>query len=139
MNNRIKYAMKLKWHEVSSVIGEIITSQLGRYVKCSARCEDSNYWSAFAADGDTFTVEELKILLKFINADLNTRHETLPPDSDTSKSIGMTISETLLAIGLETTWEHASICIEGLWLVGIDDIATLSKVISKRGGKNEEA
>ena len=139
MNNRIKYAMKLRWSEVASIISEVIASQLGRQVKCTCGYEDYNYWTASAIEGDTFTVEELKTLLKFIDADLSTCHDTLPSDSDTSRSIGMTVSETLLGIGLETVWEHASICREGLWIVGIEDISTLSKIISKRGGKNEEA
>ncbi len=139
MNSRVKYAMKLRWSEVASIIGEVITSQLGRQVKCTCGYEDYNYWTASAIEGDTFTVEELKTLLKFIDADLGTCHDTLPSDSDVSRSIGMTVSETLLGIGLETVWEHASICREGLWIVGIEDISTLSKVISKRGVDDVEA
>ena len=138
MNKHIKYAMKLHWNEVASIIDDVITSQLGRKVNCTAKSEDFNYWSASAADGDTFTVGELKTLLKFINADLTTCHDCLPPDSDTSKSIGMPVSETLLGIGLETTWEHVSICREGLWIVGIEDISMLSKYIAKRGVDNDD-
>lgn len=139
MNNHIKYAMKLRWSEVAFIIGKVITSQLRREVKCTCGYEDYDYWTASAIDGDTFTVDELKILLEFIDADLSTCHDTLPSDSDTSRSIGMIVSETLLGIGLETVWEHASICRDGLWIVGIEDISMLSKIISKRGGKNEEA
>lgn len=137
MNNRIKYAMKLSWSEIASIIGEVITSQLGRQVKCTCQYEDYDYWTA-ASESDTFTVKELKTLLNFIDADLSTRYETLPTDSNTTRSIGMTVSETLLGVGLETTWEHISICREGLWIVGIGDISELSKVLSKRGVNNDE-
>ena len=137
MNKHIKYAVKLKWSEVALIIGEIITSQLGRQVTCTARSEDFNYWTASTVESDTFTIKELETLLKFINADLNTRYECLPPDSDTTRSIGMTVSETLLSIALETSWEYASVCSEGLWLAGIEDISTISKYLSKRGAHND--
>ena len=137
MNKHIKYAVKLKWSEVASIIGEIITSQLGRQVTCMARSEDFNYWTASTVESDTFTIKELETLLNFINADLNTRYECLPIDSNTSRSIGMSVSETLLSIALETTWEHSSVCQEGLWLSGIDGISTISKYLSKRGAEHD--
>ena len=136
MNKHIKYAMKLRWSEVASIIADVITSQLGRKVECTARYEDYDYWCVSAEDG-AFTVDELKTLLDFVNADLSTRRDCLPCDSDASRSIGMSLSETLLSIQLETTWEHASICREGLWIVGIEDISTLSKYIAKRGASND--
>ena len=136
MNNKIKYAMKLTWSEAASIIADVITSQLGRQVNCTCQYEDFSYWTVATVETDTFTVKELEVLLNFIDADLNTRYETIPEDSDVTRSIGMTVSETLLGIGLETTWEHISICREGLWIVGIDDISELSKLIIKRGVKN---
>lgn len=137
MNKHIKYAIKLKWSEVASIISEIITSQLGRNVVCKASCEDYNYWTASTVESDTFTIQELEILLKFVNADLNTRYECLPADSETSRSIGMSVSETLLSISLETSWEHFSVCADGLWLAGIEDISTISKYLCKRGAKHD--
>lgn len=124
MDNKIKNAVKLSWGEISQHISTIVSQQLGRSVVCKANYEDYNYWGAAAATG-TFTVDELKILLCFIKADNNTYCDSLPSDSDTSKSIGMTLSETLLAISLKTTWEHTSICKDGLWLVGLENASML--------------
>ena len=133
MNKHIKYAMKLRWDEVAKIIGDIISSHLGRKVVCTAKYEDYNFWCASAAGDDTFTKEELNSLLDLINADNIKRYDCLPTDSDTSKSLSMDLSETLLATQLGTFWEHASICREGLWIVGINDISMLSKYIAKRG------
>ena len=137
MEKNIKYAAKFYWSEIASITGELIASQLGRKVSCTAGYDAQNYWSVSAAKDETFTVDELKTLLDFINADLSTRHECLPPDSDSSRAICMSVSETLLSVALETAWEHSSICREGLWLVGIEDISAISKLISKRGGNND--
>lgn len=138
MNKHIKNAIRLSWSEVSSILNKIITSQLDRQVSCNARLDDTGYWSISLNDG-YFTVDELKILLDFIDADLDTRYYCLPPDSDTSRSVSMNVAERLLSIELGTTWEHISICREGLWLIGIEDISNLSKIIAKRGDKHEEA
>lgn len=136
MNNRVKYAMKLHWNEVANIIGGIVSTLLGREVICTARYEDYNYWCAATTEDDTFTVEELNILLNFIAADASVRYDNIPHDAGTSRSIAMNLSETLLSLCLETTWEHASICRDGLWLVGIEDVSALSKCISKRGVGN---
>ena len=136
VNKHIKSSVKLSWDEVGSIIAEVITLKLGRYVPCVARYEDYVYWTASAADGYTFSVKDLEEIFSFAKADESARSECIPYDSDTSKSVGMTVSERLLSIGLKTKWECFSICDEGLWLIGIEDTSVLLNYIKERGAED---
>lgn len=119
MDNIIKNAVKLSWDRISPMLCSIISSKIGRTAICKAEYQDFNYWDV-TATVDTFSIGELKVILASVNAKEDIYSDCLPSDSDTSKSIGMKLSEKLLAECIGTIWEHTCICDDGLWLIGID-------------------
>ena len=119
MTNIVKNAIKLTWDEISPMLCSIISAKLGRTAICKAEYQDYHYWDVVATV-DTFTLEELKMLLKYVGGNEDTYLDCLPTDSVTSKSIGMGVSEKLLAECIGTQWDHTSICEDGIWLIGID-------------------
>lgn len=119
MDNKIKNALLLTWGEVSFYIGQKVSDIIGRKITCRSGYEDAYYWGA-AATNDTFSVQELKNLLCYVNASKELYDEALPPDSDSSKSLGMGLSQKLLEKCIGSSWEHLSFSNDGLWLVGIN-------------------
>lgn len=119
MDNIIKNAVKLSWDEISPKLCSIISLKLGRTAICKAEYQDFNYWDV-TATVDTFSFGELKVLLASVDAKEDAYSDCLPSDSEASKSIGMKLSEKLLAECIGTEWDHTCICEDGLWLIGID-------------------
>ena len=119
MDNKIKNALLLTWGEVSFYIGQKVSDIVGRKIICHSRYEDAYYWGV-AATNDTLSVQELKDILCYVNASKEMYDETLPSDSDSSKSFGMCLSEKLLEKCIDSSWEHLSFSDCGLWLVGVN-------------------
>lgn len=110
--------LKLSWSEAAVLIGNVVTEVTGRKTAFEARREDYGYWSAASAD-TKFSLTELQALLRFVNADADTRDETLPEDSDSSASVGMALSRKLLEKALGMAWEDEHITESALWLLNI--------------------
>ena len=119
MDNKIKNALLLTWGEISFCVGERVSNIVGRRITCHTRFEDNSYWGV-SAISDAFSVQELKNILCSVNVSKFMYDETLPPDSDYSRSLGMGLSEKLLEKCIGTSWEHLAVSDGGLWLVGID-------------------
>lgn len=128
MDNKIKNALLLTWGEVSFYIGQKVSDIIGRKITCHSGYEDAYYWGV-AATNDTFSVQELKDILCYVNATKPLYDETLPPDSDSSKSLGMGLSQKLLEKCIGSSWEHLSFSNDGLWLVGVNsDVVNLPEM-----------
>lgn len=120
MNKHIKNALRLTWGEVSYYISGFVSRYLGREIVCKATVEDGNYWDTAAVNTE-FTKPEFRTLLSLVNADDFMYHESLPKDSDTSRSLGMELSEALLKRVISSAWHCRSIHEDGLWLIGINE------------------
>lgn len=120
MNKHIKNALRLTWGEVSYYISGYVSRYLGRNIVCKATVEDGNYWDTSAVNTE-FTKSEFRTLLSLVFADDFMYHESLPKDSDTSRSLGMELSEALLKMVISSAWHCCSIHEDGLWLIGIDE------------------
>lgn len=120
MEINTKKSLKLEWTKVAFFIEPIIKSIIGREVKCLAEPCDRSYWSIEAVN-DTFTVSEINKLLSLVDSDDEMCEESIPNDSDNSRSLGMKLSEALLKVALSTHWKESCITETSLWLIDFDD------------------
>lgn len=115
-------ARKLTWDEIAHLMDLEIQGVLNRSVHCRAFLEDTLYWGAAATDY-RFSIAELKELLWAAHAELDDWKETIPSDSDGSKSLGMGLSNCLLHSALHAEWECEHCTEEALWLLNYREIS----------------
>lgn len=113
-------AEKLSWDEIARLVTEIIEKQLGRKICCRASMEDGSYWCVAATDA-RFAIAEIEHLLRFTDADEDTRQESLPKDAPASYSLGMGLSRLLLQKAVCAAWEQEKPTKECLWLINLTD------------------
>ena len=109
-------AYKLGWDIVSKVLSIKISNILGRAVYCQARWEDMDYWGV-SATGYQFTIAEIQKLMHAMNTDAKACPDALPEDGESSRSIGMELSELLLQDALKATWECERYTQDEIWLI----------------------
>ena len=115
-------ARKLTWDEIAHLMDLEIQGVLNRSVHCRAFLEDTLYWGAAATDY-RFSIAELKELLWAAHAELDDWKETIPSDSDGSKSLGMGLSNCLLHSALHAEWECEHCTEEALWLLNYRELS----------------
>lgn len=118
MNEIQKYsALKLPWEQVSRYVGSMVSAILDRTISCSADGEDDNYWSV-VANGDTFTNVEIVRLVNAIHGDAHMLRNSLPVDSNASRSLDMDLCRALLQKALDLNWETEFVSEDALWITG---------------------
>lgn len=115
----ILQTLKLRWEEVGTLTGSVISGVLKREVTCRAAFDDYDYWTVSAAAG-RFSRNDLDRLLDFVDADSEIRKIVFGFDSDTTEALDMELAQALLKKKLNTSWERELVTEDGLWLVGIN-------------------
>ena len=115
-------AMRLELGRISVYLSQIVSAVIGREVRFTAAAEDKEYWSV-AAIHDCFSMTELLNLIRFVGGDGSMCRDTLPTESDTSKSLGMILARALLKKAMRTDWEREFITDDAIWIIGCWDSA----------------
>ena len=118
MNRPQKYtAFKLGWCCVSSHLSGLISEILNREVICETKQEDDNYWSAATIEG-TFTSVEIATLIEAVGGGKELYVNSIPTDSNTSKSLAMDLCQELLKKALDEQWVEELVRDDALWIIG---------------------
>lgn len=115
-HKNIVMTLKLSWQEVSSLQTGIIGTILKRPVSCEASQDDMTYWDTAAIDG-WFTLREIHLLLDKAGATPEEQEESIPPDADRARSLGMGLSNRLLRMALYADWDKEYHDETALWLI----------------------
>lgn len=117
MNKPEKHtALKLDLSLVSQHLGKCISAYLGREIQMRTQSEDDSYWSSAAID-DCFTIVEIMDLIKAVNGDKEMIRCCIPTDSNTSRSLDMTLCRALLKRALQIEWDTEFVTDEALWII----------------------
>lgn len=118
MNRPQKYtAFKLGWCCVNSHLSGLISEILNREVICETKQEDDNYWSAATIEG-TFTSVEIATLIEAVGGGKELYVNSIPTDSNTSKSLAMDLCQALLKKALDEQWVEELVREDALWIIG---------------------
>lgn len=110
-------AYRLAWDDIAKLLSDQIKAVLGRRFLLRVWPEDQGYWGARALHG-LFSVANLNRLLDAVQADAETRMETLPEDSEAVHGFGMTLGSLLLKAALQADWKCEMVEDDALWLIG---------------------
>ena len=117
MNRPLKFtALKLDHQKISEHLEKLISLILGREILLSAKCEDDGYWSV-AAIGDRFTTTEIMELIDAVKGDQKMIEYCIPTESNTSRSLDMTLCRALLMRSLEIHWDTEFVTEDALWII----------------------
>lgn len=118
MNNIERFTtLKLEFSRVAWYLGNILSALLGRQITCTAMAEDDSYWSIAAID-DRFSNSEIVRLIHYVGGNATMVRSCIPPDSNSSKSLGMDLCEALLKHVLKIDWTREFVTKDALWLLG---------------------
>lgn len=114
---------RLAWDDIAKLLSDQIKAVLGRRFLLRVWPEDQGYWGARALHG-LFSVADLNRLLDAVQADAETRMETLPEDSEDVHGFGMTLGSLLLKASLQADWKCEMVEDDALWLIGFTSAET---------------
>ena len=124
MNRPQKFtALKLTLPCVSELIAGRVSAILGREIRMRTQTEDYTYWSSAAID-DRFTIVEIMDLIKAVNGDSEMIRCCIPTESNTSRSIDMTLCSALLKQALQVDWETEFMADDAIWII-LDEEVTV--------------
>ena len=109
--------LKLELSRVAWYLGNLLSALLGRQITCTSQSEDDCYWSIRAVN-DRFSNSEVLGLIEYVGGDATMIRCSIPPDSNSSKSLSMELCEALLKHVLKLDWERAFVTTDALWLLG---------------------
>lgn len=127
--NRAYKTCHLVWDDIAKLLSDQIKTILGRRFLLRVWPEDQGYWGARALHG-MFSVADLDRLLDAVQADAETRLETLPEDSESVHGFGMTLGSLLLKAALQADWECEMVEDDALWLIGFVSAETQPYTVS---------
>ncbi len=127
--NRAYETCRLVWDDIAKLLSDQIKTILGRRFLLRVWPEDQGYWGARALHG-MFSVADLDRLLDAVQADAETRLETLPEDSESVHGFGMTLGSRLLKAALQADWECEMVEDDALWLIGFVSAETQPYTVS---------
>lgn len=122
-------AYRLAWDDIAKLLSDQIKAVLGRRFLLRVWPEDQGYWGARALHG-LFSVANLNRLLDAVQADAETRMETLPEDSEAVHGFGMTLGSLLLKAALQADWKCEMVEDDALWLIGFVSSETRPYTVS---------
>lgn len=120
---------RLAWDDIAKLLSDQIKAVLGRRFLLRVWPEDQGYWGARALHG-LFSVADLNRLLDAVQADAETRMETLPEDSEAVHGFGMTLGSLLLKAALQADWKCEMVEDDALWLIGFVSSETRPYTVS---------
>ena len=127
--NRAYETYRLAWDDIAKLLSNQIKATLGRRFLLRVWPEDQGYWGARALYGQ-FSVADLNQLLDAVQADAETRLETLPEDSEAVHGFGMTLGSLLLKAVLQADWKCELVEDDALWLIGFVSAETKPYTVS---------
>ena len=127
--NRAYETYRLAWDDIAKLLSNQIKAILGRRFLLRVWPEDQGYWGARALYGQ-FSVADLNQLLDAVQADAETRLETLPEDSEAVHGFGMTLGSLLLKAVLQADWKCELVEDDALWLIGFVSAETQPYTVS---------
>lgn len=127
--SRAYEAYRLAWDDIAKLLSDQIKAVLGRRFLLRVWPEDQGYWGARALHG-LFSVADLNRLLDAVQADAETRMETLPEDSEDVHGFGMTLGSLLLKAALQADWKCEMVEDDALWLIGFVSSETRPYTVS---------
>lgn len=117
MNSPQKFtALKLDLECASAYIASRVSQILGRQFQMRAKTEDDWYWSCAAID-DRFTIVEIMKLITEVNGDKEMIQCSIPTESNTSRSIDMTLCSALLKQALQLDWKTEFMTKDAIWII----------------------
>ncbi len=120
---------RLAWDDIAKLLSDQIKAVLGRRFLLRVWPEDQGYWGARALHG-LFSVADLNRLLDAVQADAETRMETLPEDSEDVHGFGMTLGSLLLKAALQADWKCEMVEDDALWMIGFVSSETRPYTVS---------
>ncbi len=115
--NRAYESYRLVWDDIAKLLSDQVKAILGRRFLLRVWPEDQGYWGARALHG-LFSVADLNRLLDAIQANTETRRETLPEDLEDVHGFGMALGSLLLKSALQADWQCELVEDDALWLIG---------------------
>ena len=109
-------AIKLDLGCASEHIGSRVSAILRREVRMRTQTEDYSYYSSAAID-DRFTIVEIMDMIKAVNGDAEMIRCCIPTDSNTCKSIDMSLCRELLKQSLQMNWETEFMADDAIWII----------------------
>ena len=109
---------RFAWDDIARLLSDQIKAILDHRFLLRVWPEDQGYWGARALHG-LFSVADLNRLLDAVQADAETRRETLPEDSEAVHGFGMTLGSLLLKAALQADWNCELVEDDALWLIGV--------------------
>lgn len=117
MNRPQKFtALKLDLPYASELIASRASAILGREIHMRTQTEDYSYWSSSAID-DRFTIVEIMDMIKAVDGGVEMIRCCLPMESNTSKSIDMTLCSALLKQALQLDWKTEFMADDAIWII----------------------
>ena len=110
-------ALQISWDAVSRYLEALLAALLGRPFTCTTKGEDDNYWSV-AAVCDSFTNVEIVRLVHFVEGSDKMLRDSLPIDTNTSKSLDMSLCRALLKYALKLDWSAEFVSDDALVILG---------------------
>ena len=110
-------ALQISWDAVSRYLEALLAALLGRPFTCTTKGEDDNYWSV-AAVCDSFTNVEIVRLVHFVEGSDKMLRDSLPIDTNTSKSLDMSLCRALLKYALKLDWSTEFVSDDALVILG---------------------
>lgn len=120
---------RFAWDDIAKLLSAQIKAVLGHRFLLRVWPEDQGYWGARALHG-LFSVADLNQLLDAVQADAETRRETLPEDSEAVHGFGMTLGSLLLKSALQADWKCELVEDNALWLIGVASAETRPYTVS---------
>ncbi len=120
---------RLVWDDIAKLLSDQIKAILDRRFFLRVWPEDQGYWGARALHG-MFSVADLDRLLDAVQADAETRLETLPEDSEAVHGFGMALGSLLLKAAFQADWECELVEDDALWLIGFVSAETQPYTVS---------
>lgn len=118
MNNIERFTtIRLELSRVAWYLGNLLSALLGRQITCTAQSEDDCYWGVRAVN-DRFSNSEVVGLIHYVGGGADMIRCSIPPDSNSSKSLSMELCEELLKHMLKLDWKREFITEDALWLLG---------------------
>lgn len=118
MNNIERFTtFRLELSRVAWYLGNLLSALLGRQITCTAQSEDDCYWGVRAVN-DRFSNSEVVGLIHYVGGGADMIRCSIPPDSNSSKSLSMELCEELLKHVLKLDWKREFITEDALWLLG---------------------
>ena len=109
---------RFAWDDIARLLSDQIKAILDHRFLLRVWPEDQGYWGARALRG-LFSVADLNRLLDTVQADAETRRETLPEDSEAVHGFGMILGSLLLKAALQADWNCELVEDDALWLNGV--------------------